>query len=380
MAGGADWDAYNLPAIWSMIQPENSCAGADRVLSWLNLASACREQHRRLLAAREELAEVWPPGSNASARVFLERLDLLAASLDETLNRAEQTRVGLQGVVDALGAAQTTIRPLVAERVVVSDDLVPRFLDHAEDEYDERARQAMREAEAAIAEHGTQIQAPELYRLRPDQPVGGLGLPDAGDSGPGGDSGAGSGPDDGALRAVPRPVEVPHDPPAPSSAPPPSSGTGPELAGVVQAPSSPVAASAGVLPGAVIGAGLGSGPGPGLPSSVAAAAGAGLLGSPVVPIRGAGAASGRLAAGARRPLPSGAVIGPAGPGVGVGGRAVPGRAPSGAGRGASTGDGEGQAGGADQRWGVLAGVAPVIAPDTAVPDHGPGPGVIGLDR
>nr|BFE71820.1 hypothetical protein GCM10020092_051210 [Actinoplanes digitatis] len=37
-------------------------------------------------------------------------------------------------------------------------------------------------------------------------------------------------------------------------------------------------------------------------------------------------------------------------------------------------------GGADQRWGVLAGVAPVIAPDLAVPEHGPGPGVIGLDR
>nr|BFE71819.1 hypothetical protein GCM10020092_051200 [Actinoplanes digitatis] len=234
-----------------MIQTENSCDGADRVLSWLNLASACREQHRRLLAAREELAEVWPPESNASARVFMRQLDLLAASLDQTLTRAEETRVGLQGVFDALGAAQSTIRPLVAERVVVSDDLVPRFLDHAEDEYDERARQAMREAEAAIAEHGTQIQAPALFRLGSDEDESRLELPG---QPPG--SGPGGGPADGALRAVPRPVEVPHDPPAPSADPARSPGPGPELAGVV--PGQPPAG--GGRPPARGGAGFRGGP------------------------------------------------------------------------------------------------------------------------
>ncbi|MEU7901585.1 hypothetical protein [Actinoplanes sp. NPDC049118] len=390
--GGADWNAYNLPAIWSMIQPENACAGADRVLSWLNLATACRDQHRRLLAARADLAEVWPPESNASARVFMRQLDLLAASLDQTLTRAEDTRVGLQGVFDAIGAAQATIRPLAAERAVVSDDLIPRLLDHAEDGYDERARQAMREAEAAIGEHGTQIRAPALYLLQSDATVRADGLPE--EAGPG--ASAGGGPAGGTLRAVPRPVAVPHDPPAPSAVPGPAPGPGPGLAGVAQAPPPPAAGAGGAAlpppvtpgaqvsgvapPGLVIGAGLG------LPSNAAAIGRAGApgvaggLGGPGAAARGSGVAL-RGASGARRPLPSGAVIGAAGPGGGIG-RAAPVPALGGAGRGAGTGDGGGEApaGAVDQRWGVPVGVAPVIAPDTAEPEHGPGPGVIGLDR
>ncbi|MEU4221419.1 hypothetical protein AB0F10_39505, partial [Actinoplanes sp. NPDC026623] len=247
--GGADWNAYNLPAIWSMIEPENVCTGADRVLGWMNLAAACRDQHRRLLAAREELAEVWSPDKNASARHFLRQLDLLAVSMDQTLTRAEDTRVGLQGVFEALSTAQSTIRPLAAERDVVAGDLIPRFLDHAEDEYDERARQAMREAEAAIGEHGRQIQAPALFQLGTGASGRDPDLPDEEGSESG--AAAGDGPALGALRAEPRPVAVPHDPPAPSAAAVPpagagsSAGAGPGLAGVVQAPPVPAAGAGG---------------------------------------------------------------------------------------------------------------------------------------
>jgi hypothetical protein len=416
MAGaGADWNAYNLPSIWSMIQTEDACTGADRVLSWMNLAAACRDQHRRLLAARDDLAEVWPPEKNSSARVFLRQLDLLAASLDQTLTRAEDTRVGLQGVFDALGAAQGTIRPLAQERAVVADDLVPRFVDHAEDEYDERARQAMRAAEAAIGEHGTQIQAPALYRLVSGESDGHLIGSDDDRPDPGAFAGGGS--SDGALRAVPRPVAVPHDPPAPSAvAGPPadagsSAGPGLGLAGVVAAP--PLSAAGGgppapappggQVPGGTVSAAV-IGAGAGLPPTVGGVGRigpGGVIGGPGgrgASVRGVGAASGRQGVGLRRPLPAGAVIGSAGPVGGLGGRAAPGKPaggsgsarqvggpgqlPGGAGRHAKDGDGDGEmpAGAVDQRWGVLVGVAPVIAANTAEPTHDPGPGVIGLDR
>ena len=40
---------------------------------------------------------------------------------------------------------------------VDANDWMPRMVDHAEDKYDEHAQAAMREAEAAISDHGAQI-------------------------------------------------------------------------------------------------------------------------------------------------------------------------------------------------------------------------------
>jgi len=426
--GGANWDAYNLPAIWSMIQNENACTGADRVLAWQNLATTVRDQHRRLLAARESLAAVWPPEQNTSARVFMEHLDLLAASMDQTLTYAEDTRVGLQGVITAIGAAQSTIRPLVAERAEASHDLIPRFLDNAEDEYDERARQAMRAAESAISDHSAQIQAPTLYELRPGQGDTESELPadstSASGSGSDGSSGAG-GSGLGALRATPTPVAVPHDPPAPASpadtterpsavgpagSAPPGSGTavsdqpngaGPGLAGAVITPPGAVPGAgngvvalqppvggppvpAGGVPGAVIGGGLGLVPTIGGANGLGSAPGMNPAGYGGVGTPPGHAAATRRAVPVRRGLPSGAVIGMAGPEGRLGARPVQGRQPLAGTPGRHGRHSESstdlRVGEADQQWGVRHGVAPVITADTTQHDHRPGPGVIGLDQ
>lgn len=413
--GGADWNAYNLPAIWSMLEHENACSGADRVLSWDSLAQDVRAQHRRLLKAGEDLAAVWSPAANASAAVFLRRMDQLAASMNQTLTRAEDTRAGLRGIMEAISEAQAAIQPYVEVRKEVSDDLIPRWADHAEDEYDDKARQAMRSAEAAIADHKTQIQPPTLYD--PRNPVEGPG----GDI-PGGDgttSGAGSGTrgaggsgtpggsDAGSVRATPVPVPVPHDPPASdrnpelisggtgSGAPGTSGhgGGGAELAGVLPLPSA-VQPSPGVVatppglpgsmvpgggvPGAVIGGGV-----LGLTPGVGAGGAVGGMGAPMLPFGGKPAAPGRQAVSMRTAMPSGTVIGANK--AGAGGRSVTAQplpnqaAPQNRSRRGAADD-DSIEGKADQTWDVDQGVAPVIEPDRRKPRHDPGPGVIGLSR
>jgi hypothetical protein len=326
---------YNLPALWQMLQPEDVATGMDRVLAWDGLATAVREQRRRLVATGEHLAAAWPPEQNASARHFLDQIDDLAASMQETLTRAEDIRAGLRGVVEALDEAKRTMRDLAAGRATVSDDWIPRFVDHAEDGFDERAQRVMARAEAAIADHSTQINPPRLYAMKHDPGISG-GTP---------------------VRAKPTPVSVPHDPVALEKDR--KIDNGPELSsvaparapvpGVVLGQPAPIVPAGEALPGVVIGGLL---PAPSGGRRAAA--------QPRPPSDAAGrAANAGRAAGAGHPLPSGLVLGQ--------------RTPSP--EDATIGGGE-----ADVRWATETGVAPVIVPDARPVRHDPGPGVIGIDR
>lgn len=404
---GANWEAYNLPSIWTMLQKENACRGADRVLSWDGLAHDVRTQHRRLEEATQALAAVWPPEKNASARIFLKYMGQLATSMQETLRRAEDTRAGLNGILEALSEAQAAVRPWVEVRQIASDDFIPRWADHAEDDYDEKARQAMRNAEAAIADHSTQIRSPALFdpsRMvgdkHEDLAVGGGAT--RGTSA--GSSVASSGTVDlGGFGATPVPVQVPHNPP-----PIPGANTGsgvdgsgpgtsvsqtagPALAGVLPvAPAPVVTPGVGVSPpptagvGAVIG-GTGLF---GLAPAVGTGGGTIPVGGPLTPIVGRGASGGRQAVSVPSALPSGTVIGAnsAGARTGQAGRS----SASGRSHVAQTmpanrhrrdeNDNVSIEGKAAQVWDVLHGVEPVIEPDVRPVRHDPGPGVIGLDR
>ncbi len=319
--------------------------------------------------------------------------------MNETLISAEDTRVGLQGIIDAIATAQSTLAPLVQQRQAASGDLVPRFIDHAEDEFDHQAQQAMRVAEAAIADHSTQINAPQLFRMRSGVGGGRTVLsPDSGSATLGAHG-------DGFLTAVPVPVPVPHNPPQlatgsnsgdsshghHSESTATGSGSGPGLSGLLVPPSTSVGHGGGgvtggrVVPdmtvggggangavaGAVIGSAVGLGLGMGARSGGAVSSGSVVGGRSQVPMRrglpsgavigaepsagGFGGPHGRFGAGSgvggreqvpvRRGLPSGAVIGAEPSEGGFGNRGMSGRNPlsaESAGRGVPGGSESGQ--------------------------------------
>lgn len=412
-----DWGRYNLPAIWSLISDVDVCDGADRVLAWDSLASSVRDQHTRLTAAAESLAAVWPPGANDSALEFQRQVGKLADSMQETLKKAEDTRAGLNGVIQAFSTAQGKVRDLAEGRQGVADDWMPRFVDHAEDKYDEHAQAAMKEAEAAIADHGSQIQAPTLFKMRVGRDDEGRHIKDG--SGSGGSStggGGGSGGGAGGLQATPVPVPPSDGPPThdlpglggsdsgqfgnitPGQRPGGSGSSGPVLSGIT--PVSPPPGTGFPNPGS--GTGLGPLPGSG-PTTGIGGSGPSPLG--VLPIGGGGPGAGGIGGvpgligspGTRQPvpirrgLPSGAVVGEesergiggrgagATGGVGVGAAPMSGGIAGGRGGGRRRGDGSAD-GDADQQWETQEGVAPVIRPDDREVRHDPGPGVIGFDR
>ncbi|MEU8609030.1 hypothetical protein AB0C29_13610 [Actinoplanes sp. NPDC048791] len=394
-SGVTAWSSYNTPRIWAMVAREDDPESWRQVAALGSMAGLLKDQRSRLEAAKQKLIEAWPPERNRAARAFVDEMDELLFTMQANKDIADANAGALGQIIEALRQAKEKIAPLYRSYLDKSDDWVPGWWDHAEEELDEQARRHMREAEEWVAHPGNAITAPAIYEFQPDETRTRPGDESGGDR-PDGRPAAGVGAADR--------IAVPHDPPPPVPGQEPSGPTapgttlpaGPSLAeAITPAPVNPApsvvapsttAAGGSQLPGLVIGGG----------------AGRGLTGTPV------GGGTGRVPTGtplggaAQRGLPPGAVIG----------NSVAGRSPAGpvkppppswlppapqAGAAATGAHSRGSpampmSGGhlpdaddrdmeialdADSRWGTSQGVAPVIEPSRKTYRHDPGPGVIG---
>jgi hypothetical protein len=391
-SGVTSWSSYNTPRIWAMVEREDDPESWRQVAALSSMAGLLKDQRSRLEAAKQKLTDAWPPERNKAARAFVDEMDELLFTMQANKDIADSNAGALGQILEALRQAKEKIAPLYQSYLDKSDDWVPGWWDHAEDELDEQARQHMREAEQWVAHPGNAITAPAIYEFQPDETRIRPGEGSVGD-GPAGRPAVGVGAADS--------IAVPHDPPPPVPSQEPAGPTapgvtpsaGPSLAEVITSapgvPTNPapnvVASSTGAsggsqLPGLVIGGG----------------ASRALTGAP-------------LGGAAQRGLPVGTVIGNGVAGRGPAGPAGPvkptppswippasGQAPR-AGAGAAGGRSVGSpampmSGGhrpsgddrdteitfdADSRWVTSQGVAPVIEPSRKTYRHDPGPGVIG---
>jgi hypothetical protein len=332
-----NWAGFNTPRLWAMVSNEDDPDAWRQVSAWADVAVAVKDQRSRLVQARDSLTAAWPPEQNGSSQAFVTQLDKLIGVMDAAQHDADATASGLANILDALRSAKDLMQPLYEEFKDKSDDWVPNWWDHAEDEIDTRARTVMIAAEQIVEQNVPQLKVPDPYTMDPK----GSRLDFAPDdhSDPSVSSRA-SGP--GAAPAIP----VPHDPvpplpghdgtvpsdagPSPSDAAPSlfdasfvgqTGGVsgGPGLAGVI-APPPAAAPSAGTIPpGALppVGVPVGGGPVaaiPPVPPILPGILPGGPAGGAAVP--GVGGIGGGVARGARpvggvagRALPSGAVIG-----------------------------------------------------------------------
>lgn len=394
-SGSVGWTGMNLPAIWSLIGDENYTEIANRPVDWDNLITTASDQRKRLAAAAERLKDVWSEKSE-SAQKYQEVVSNVLSSMDKTIGAATKTQDGLNGIVTALATAHKQIAGWKPEREAKSHDIVPRWYDGAEDEYDAKAQSAMITAEKAVAQHSASIDAPDLFVMKPPITKSGSNLN-------GGSGGNSTSIDGSTLSASPKTIArtpstsvpytvTPSDGGGGSSSDPGGTGTGggagstgPVLSGIAPTvPSVGVTSPAGGLspiggPASVGGGGLSGSMGV-LPLG-AGSMGAGLGGVGGIGAR-AGASDLRRQVSMKRGLPSGAVIGEESE-RGIGARGAAGQTPmggAGRGRGGKGGDGETIDGEADQMWATDEGVVPVIEPDRAPVRHDPGPGVIGFSR
>ena len=391
-----NWQAFNTPRLWAMVADEDNAESWKQIAALGTMADTLKEQVNRLVAARDALVQAWPPETNPGAQVFLRRLNTLLANMADTKAKADENAVQLGHVVDTLRQAKAKIEPLYQQYLDKSDDLVPNWWDHAEDELDGQARQHMIDTEQAVAPRAEKITAPAPYTLNLDGYVDSSesGMPTSGSS-PRHGSVSGSNSVSGASVSVPHepPPPLPgHDPVLPAT-PTPGTSTGPGLAGMspippgtpAAAPPSPSPAmgppSGPIGPGLIIGGGGASWPGGGGGSR-------GVLSRPI-----GGPPAGRgVYSGAKPVTPSWLPAGSSQPGV-LGAAGQPGRGNSGrpTSRGQLVGgpgvhgerqqhrerDDQGIQFDPDNPWATATGVTPVIEPSKRQPRHDPGPGVIG---
>ena len=389
-----------------MVEKEDHPESWRQVAALGSMAGLLDDQRRRLEQARDALKQAWPPEQNKSAAAFVSLIDDLLFNMAANRKTADANAGALSQVLEALRQAKVQIEPLYRAYVEKSDDWVPAWWDNAEDEIDEKARDAMRRAERIVAQPENVIAAPDLYEFKPrnfvDDPIGGAG---------GSGSGAGGTPlANGGASSGGGGISVPHDPPpplpvaeaaGPGGRPPPATdvppgSAGPSLAGVIApAPSGspPIGAPPAALP-PVAGTGfVPSAPGLVIGGIGAAggrpAAGGGPRGLPG-PTSGQGV-SGRGGTPTAKPVtpswlppPSGQpnVRGAAG-GAGRGTSAQSSMMPALGSPGGQRRTGQGDHDGAfdpDNPWATDQGVAPVIEPSRVHHRHEPGPGVIGWRR
>ncbi|HYN96162.1 MAG TPA: hypothetical protein VES42_20140, partial [Pilimelia sp.] len=256
-----NWSAYDVQALWKMVEPDNVCEGWNHVLAWQRVADAVNTQIGVLVDKQRQLAQLWPADANTAATAFMGRLDTLIATMRRTAAAAAATKTAMERINEELSSAQMDLRGYHEKYRSKSTDLIPSALDGAEDEVTKEARARSAKLEQAIdAGASTMVPVPVFI----SSPAGNIEPP--GPREPGGSGGAGGG-------GVPASAVVPpivHTPPSPLAGVDPvlpegtqwtpggigpqSGADGPQLSGVNNLP--PGAPGGGLTPG------LG---GPGLP-------------------------------------------------------------------------------------------------------------------
>jgi len=182
---GTDWLSLDVPQIWAMIADHETEAHQRVVSGWRKTAELSQLHLHRLQAYRRELAATWSPTGSAAAREYLDRLDLLIATIRKTHDTAStnyttfaaatsavtQSRRDLQQIYDDY-TAKVQIRldydRLMQERKAMGGGEIvnsaPPVSDQELQQLRGRARLVMYGLSSELNQAETQLQMPPRYK------------------------------------------------------------------------------------------------------------------------------------------------------------------------------------------------------------------------
>ncbi|MBV1855290.1 hypothetical protein [Catellatospora tritici] len=208
------WGAFDVPRMWDSVRTEDDPLAWKQAQGWESLGQLLAEHHDRLVRMRNSLIDVWDPERSPAADEFFSFLDRLILAMRENAYAAVGTARGLDGVLSALKTAKEQVAPLKEQWDSVTSDWLPEWWDHAAEKLNDQARQAMTDAEVAVADHRRRIIVPQIYDYHEAQ------------SGPEKEVDEGDGGDKGQRTGGPTPVRVSRP-----SGPPPVPGYDPVTPG-----------------------------------------------------------------------------------------------------------------------------------------------------
>ncbi|GHJ49193.1 hypothetical protein Cs7R123_65350 [Catellatospora sp. TT07R-123] len=163
------WGAFDVPRMWDSVRTEDDPDAWKQVQGWESLGQLLAEHHDRLAGMRNSLIEVWDPARSRAADEFFKFLDKLIDTMGENAYASVGNARGLDGVLTALKTAKEKVSPLKEQWDSVTSDWLPEWWDHAAGKLNDQARQAMTDAETAVADHRRRMIIPQPYEFREAQ-------------------------------------------------------------------------------------------------------------------------------------------------------------------------------------------------------------------
>ncbi|MBG0561639.1 hypothetical protein [Actinoplanes aureus] len=105
-SGGTNWWALRVSQMWSMIEPHDPGTHQHVLGAWKRSYELVLQHLSGVERYRAGLAAAWPPEKSPAAAAYLERLDVLIASLRDTYEAAVENHRALAGATGALDSAR----------------------------------------------------------------------------------------------------------------------------------------------------------------------------------------------------------------------------------------------------------------------------------
>ena len=165
----ADWKPYDVPGLAGLLAEQPTDAGT-HAMAWQQAYETLTDQRQRIEAARAALTEAWPATPGSAAGSFFDQVDALTQAMSATADSAVDAHGALTGIVTAVDGATTkvdTLHQSWQQNQATIGDVVPT--DDWTQPLNNQAHTVMGQADAAIAEHATQLAAPAPYLPNADK-------------------------------------------------------------------------------------------------------------------------------------------------------------------------------------------------------------------
>src|SRR6266508_3645183 len=158
--GSTAWTSYTVPQLMSFLQWEDDDLSWSQASTWQKTSELISYYQSELQQRRNELAAKWPPERSPAAQVFVQYVDDLLTSMQQTTLQANENKEKHPRII-AAGKGGAISSPQVA----------PNWRDQMKQE----AAKVMEAADTAVFDHTTKLQVPESYQ--PSPPISDGGTP-----------------------------------------------------------------------------------------------------------------------------------------------------------------------------------------------------------
>ncbi|MEV4630953.1 hypothetical protein AB0J90_32275 [Micromonospora sp. NPDC049523] len=111
-SGTTNWFQYDVKQMWATLENQQSDGYWQHVTGWQRTHELAGTHMSRLRSYREGLIQAWPPEKSAASRAYVERLDFLIQSVEQSYEAAITNRSALSGATSAISDARRELKTI----------------------------------------------------------------------------------------------------------------------------------------------------------------------------------------------------------------------------------------------------------------------------